>query len=551
MSDENSKSAEGAINSLDGVEQMFSSLADGLRASFDTLANRIDALSTQLGGIGHQASTSGMGGMPSSSGSPFGGGVPSPPDMTSVMERLIRTVGSLNQSITDANKAPDKAPTFGSTKSLYSPGQIEEMSRHREQIESGRVNTDIPTFATHGSSLQTSPLSTLYRSNDLLGLNLGLAGKAKPGDYQTHDASIGIGSDLKSFLGKNESMIRTLQGSLSKSYEYSQNAGQAGDDYRNASFARTKMSSFYSAQEAAGTPIDSRTKGLFDVGLNERSMRDASILTNQAKGSLGRFISAHQSGALKYSPYVSLDSSGSGSPGETVSTRKVMKADQMGSYAAGLMHTMDQIDQTMTASDVKQSVVNDVRGKVDSVRDKVMSSVFSPDVAQKLEKVGVNLRGIDLGGIEKAQEAASNASNNIKNLEGAQLKQRAELNTSTETHGADSFETLLKRRALSKTEKELSEQTGIRDTNENIYRQGRSDVTNRITGQNIEKMSASGDPVLESIGSNTKAPKYSGLSISSFSSSFINAFMLVLKCTAFLFPSESIKLSIALIIDQF
>jgi len=504
----NNGEASNITDIVSAIEQLMTSTVEGIRSSVDGITNSLSSLQGSLDKMNRPSGSSASNGMPGVGGAGMASpGVATPVDISSVMERLVRTVGTLNQTLTDSNKAPEQIP---GGKAIYSAGQVAEMQRHMQQIGSGRVNTDIPTFATQGPTLQPSPLSTLHRSNDLLGLNLGLSGRAERGQYPTHDNSIGIGSDLKSFLGKNEMMIRTLQGSLGKSYEYAQNAGQTGDDYRNTVFARSKMQSFYASQAAAGTPVTLREQGLMNVGLNERAMRDSGMLTSQAGSSLSRLISAHQSAGTKYSPFISL-SGGEGEPGQTVSTKSYMKADQMGAYGAGLLQTMTSMDQALTAGDVKQSVVNDIRNKANSIRDNVVSNILTPGMAEKIQGVGVNLGDVNLQSVQSAQEKAGNAHNTLMKLNEQRLAKNLELNKviQEEPHGdekdeatgkykspkvqkiQDRIETLDKRSSAVETQRDLAE---------NIYKQGRSDITNAFTNADIQKLNKSGDQSLQKIG---------------------------------------------------
>jgi len=482
-----------SIDMIDTLEQMIAATMQGLESTISNISGSLGSFQSTVDRINASMAGGGVGG----SGAP----PTAPVDFSASMDRLTRTMDSLDRNMATINANNTNTPAvpamIGNSSPMLTAGQRAEMERHRDTLDSGRVNGDIPTFATYGGSLQPSPLSTLYRSNDLLGMNLGISDRAKPSDYPTHGGSIDIGQDLRQYLGANNATLRTLQGSLAKSYEYAQDKGQAGDDYRNAAFARTQLQGFFQQQEAVGTPIDRRTQGMLNVGLNERLMRDSSILTSSASNSLGRYVSAHQSGAIKYTPFIAMDSTGpdgTGQAGATVSTKKFMQADSAGSYAEGLLKTMNYVDQLATSGDVKQSAVNDIQTKLNSVRDNVVASIMPKEMQEKLTRVGVSLGSMDLRGVEKAQQAAANASDNLKKLGAKQQTQWLELDDIKQAKGDQSPEFISKANEINTTRSMMQAEERTMMTQEDKYRQGRSNIVNGMSNDDLQKMARSSDP---------------------------------------------------------
>ena len=506
------------------VLDALSQFSDRLESMFAPLVTAIGKMGDSLGSLGISSSGSSSGINTSNGGAatnPAGwmGAASSAPTVDTSMFKLVADeVRALTNQIKTANAKPPEVIT-GASRYLYTSGQVAEMQRHAQQIGSGRVNVDIPTFATNGPGfMPMSPLSTLHRSNDLLGLNLGISDRSTPpGANPYHDRSMGMGDDLRRFLSGSESVVRTLQGSLGKSFEFSQNQGQTGDDYRNTVFARSKMNEFYSAQASLGAPISDRDKGLFNVGLNVRAMRDSSMLTGQANSSLGRLVQAHQTAGTKYSPFIAMDT-GSEDPGATVSTRKIMKSDQVGSYVSNLMKTMSSLDNAMTGTDIRQAAVNDLKAKADSIRDNVASNIISPGMVEKLQKAGIGTSSIDLAGIRSTQSEASEAQNQAKILQEKFYNTQTQLN---ELHNKTP-ESEIKRDSTgkvigydnAKTQKLFEEsniygaehhrQMGLATLANDLYNTKTTQMMQSFSPQDIERMKRNPDKQIRELGLNTE-----------------------------------------------
>lgn len=494
-------------NDINALIEAMTQMVSGFGAATERLESNMNELSSSVSRVTALLNSQGARG--TGGGSTAGANGPATVTDTDTINELRgirRELSTIRQQNSDANNNanPPGPPTSGDTRPLYTAGQLAEMARHRESYDSRRVVSDIPTFATYGTTLQPSPLSTLQRSRDLLGINLGLSDRARPGQFPSHDNGVDIGVDLRTFLRGNENLIRTLQGSLGKSYEYSQNQGQILDDSRNTANAKAALQDFYRDQESKGTPLSLREKGLFEVGLNERGMRENAQITSMATNSLSRFVSAHQSGAIKYSPFISMDStgpSGTGAAGSTVSTRRFMKTDTIGSYAQGLIDSMQRIDAVVTASDVRTSAVNDVKSKVTQTRDRIAASLAPTDMLDRLGRIGIDTASkTNVQELTGSQRRSSDAQNRLMELNARQAELRIQANEIQTTRGDRSTEFRNNAAEQARVQREMQQQERIVSQNQPIYQSRVNQLMSNFSMDDIRKMSNSGDTTLQQTG---------------------------------------------------